>query len=266
MAHVKVPLIFVPMRTIVAGNWKMHKDGTSAKALVDALVAASRSLPGNVEMVLAPPYPFLEMAVQLTRGTTISIAAQNCHESAQGAFTGEVSVGMLASIGVTNCIVGHSERRRYFGETDAVVGVKVAALLEHGITPIYCCGERKDERMNGAQFDVVSEQMKGALGKLDDDSLQRVVIAYEPVWAIGTGLTATAQQAQDMHAHIRSLLHMHGSRVAEEVSILYGGSCKPDNAAELFAGPDVNGGLIGGAALDAAQFLELVRIAGRTKA
>jgi len=254
------------MRTIVAGNWKMHKDRASAKALVDVVTAASPSLPTNVDMVLAPPFPFLEMAVQQARGSRIGIAAQNCHEAAQGAYTGEVSVGMLASIGVTHCIVGHSERRQYFGETDPVVGTKVVALLEHGITPIYCCGERKEERQAGAHFDVVTEQMKGALGKLDNDHLQRVVIAYEPVWAIGTGLTATSRQAQDMHAHIRSMLHMHGSRVAEEVPILYGGSCKPDNATELFAGPDVNGGLIGGAALDADQFLELIRIAGRTKA
>lgn len=254
------------MRTIVAGNWKMHKDRTSAKALVDAMTAASPALPANVEMVLAPAFPFLEMAVQLARGSRIGIAAQNCHEAAQGAYTGEVSVGMLASIGVTHCIVGHSERRQYFGETDAAVGTKVVALLEHGITPIYCCGERRDERQAGAHFDVVTEQMTGALGKLDNDRLQRVVIAYEPVWAIGTGLTATAQQAQEMHAHIRLLLRGYGAHVASLVPVLYGGSCKPDNAAELFAGPDVNGGLIGGAALDAAQFLELVRIAGRTKA
>lgn len=262
MADGMAASIFAPMRTIVAGNWKMHKDRAGAKALVDELTAASGSMPASVDMVLAPPFPFLEMAVQLVRGSGIGIAAQNCHEAAQGAFTGEVSVGMLASIGVTACIVGHSERRQYFGETDATVGAKVAALLEHGITPIFCCGERKEERQAGSQFDVVTEQMKGALGRLDNDRLQRVVIAYEPVWAIGTGLTATAEQAQDMHAHIRSMLHMHGSRVAEEVPILYGGSCKPDNAAQLFAGPDVNGGLIGGAALDAGQFLDIVRIAG----
>ncbi len=253
------------MRTIVAGNWKMHKDRAGARDLILAICAAEPTLPVNVGMVIAPPYPFLEMAVQLTRGTRIMVAAQNCHEAAHGAFTGEVSASMLASLEVRACIVGHSERRQYFGETDAAVGQKLAVLLAQGITPIYCCGERKEERLSGQHFDVVTEQMKGALGKLDNDQLQKVVIAYEPVWAIGTGLTATAAQAQDMHAHIRALLHTHGGRVAETVPVLYGGSCKPDNAADLFAGPDVNGGLIGGAALDADQFLELIRIAGRVK-
>ena len=253
------------MRTIIAGNWKMHKDRSEAVALIDALVAGLKDMPDGPEVVVAPPFPFLAEAVQRAKGSRIRVAAQNCHQAEQGAFTGEVSAGMLKSIGVTDCIVGHSERRQYFGESDAAVGEKVAALLAGGITPIFCCGEKKDERESGRHFDVVAEQMKGALGKLDTDRLAHVVIAYEPVWAIGTGLTATAQQAQDMHAHIRMLLHTHGAQVAEAVPVLYGGSCNPKNAAELFAGEDVNGGLIGGASLVADQFIDLVRIAQRVK-
>ena len=253
------------MRTIIAGNWKMHKDRTEAETLVIELAAWARADKGKVEVVIAPPYPFLSSSVAQITGTTIGIAAQNCHEEEKGAFTGEVSGAMLKSIAVSHCIVGHSERRQYFGETDAAVGKKIAALLKHDITPIYCCGEKRDERESGRHFDVVTEQMKAALGALTNAQLCKVVVAYEPVWAIGTGLTATAQQAQDMHAHIRALLHTHGAEVAEQVPILYGGSCKPDNAAELFACEDVNGGLIGGASLIAEQFIELVRIAQRVK-
>ncbi len=253
------------MRTIIVGNWKMHKDRAEAQALVDALVTWSRANENEVDMVIAPPFPFLEVAIDRTKGTRIGVAAQSCHEAAQGAFTGEVSAVMLKSIGVTYCIVGHSERRQYFGETDAVIGKKVVALLENDITPIFCCGERKDERESGQHFNVVTSQMKGALGKFTHAQLQRIVIAYEPVWAIGTGLNATAEQAQEMHAHIRSMLHTHGPEVSASVPILYGGSCKPDNAASLFAGEDVNGGLIGGASLVAEQFIELINIAQRVK-
>ena len=253
------------MRTIIAGNWKMHKDLQGAIDLVDALLSGSKDMPAGPAVVIAPAFPFLGIAVERTRGSRIAVAAQNCHQAAQGAYTGEVSVPMLKSLGVSHCIVGHSERRQYFGETDAAVGEKIGALLEHGITPIYCCGERKEEREGGRHFDVVGTQLKAALGGLAPDRIGRIILAYEPVWAIGTGLTATAQQAQDMHAHIRSLLGTHGDVVAREVPILYGGSCNPKNAEELFACPDVNGGLIGGAALIAEQFLDLVRIAQRVK-
>lgn len=238
----------------------MHKDREEAKALITALKEVK--VPVGVEVIVSPPFPFLAAAVEQTAGSSIIVAAQNCHQKPQGAYTGEVSASMLKSIGVKACIVGHSERRQYFGETDAAVGEKIVALLEQGITPIYCCGELKEERVGGRHFEVVSAQMKEALAKLTTEQLKRIVVAYEPVWAIGTGLTATAQQAQEMHAHIRSLLATHGSDVASTLPILYGGSCKPDNAAELFANPDVNGGLIGGAALDAKQFGELIRIAG----
>ncbi|HRD53060.1 MAG TPA: triose-phosphate isomerase, partial [Flavobacteriales bacterium] len=173
-----------------------------------------------------------------------------------------VSVGMLKSIGVKACIVGHSERRQYFGESDALIGEKVAALLANGLTPIFCCGEKQVERESGQHFEVVSAQMKGALSRFSNAELERIIIAYEPVWAIGTGLTASKEQAQEMHAHIRALLRTHGATVAERVPIVYGGSCNPANAEGLFAQADVNGGLIGGASLVVEQFLELVRIAG----
>lgn len=252
------------MRKIVAGNWKMHKDREEAAGFIAAL--KNVKVPVGVEVVIAPPFPFLAAAVDQLVGTSIVVAAQNCHQKGQGAFTGEVSAPMLKSIGVKACIVGHSERRQYQGETDQAVGEKIVALLDQDITPIYCCGELKEERVAGKHFEVVAGQIKEALGALTNDQLKRTVIAYEPVWAIGTGLTATAQQAQEMHAHIRSLLVSHGADVARTVPILYGGSCKPDNAAELFANADVNGGLIGGAALDPAQFGELIRIAGESHA
>ncbi|MBL7952934.1 MAG: triose-phosphate isomerase [Flavobacteriales bacterium] len=248
------------MRKIVAGNWKMHKDREGTKAFVAGLMELS--VPEGVEVIIAPPFPFLAAAVEQLGGSAIVVAAQNCHQKVQGAFTGEVSAAMLKSIGVKACIVGHSERRQYFGETDTAVGEKISALLENDITPIYCCGELKDERVAGRHFEVVTAQLNAAFAALSAEQLKRIVVAYEPVWAIGTGLTASAEQAQEMHAHIRSLLASYGEAVASSVPVLYGGSCKPDNAAELFANPDVNGGLIGGAALDGKQFAELIRIAG----
>ncbi|MBL8002548.1 MAG: triose-phosphate isomerase [Flavobacteriales bacterium] len=251
------------MRTIVAGNWKMHKDKAEALALLSELVKANAGQPAGVEVVVSPPYPFLDLAVNAVKGSGIQVAAQNCHAAASGAFTGEVSVLMLKSLGVTHCIVGHSERRQYFGETDAQVAEKLRTLLFHGLAPIYCCGERREEREAGRHFHVVEAQLNEALAGLTADELERCIVAYEPVWAIGTGLNATAQQAQDMHAFIRGLL---ADRGAASVPVLYGGSCKPDNAAELFACPDVNGGLIGGASLDASQFSALIRIARERKA
>lgn len=250
------------MRTIVAGNWKMNTDKDGADALLRAVVAGAAGRSAGVEVVVAPPFPFLPLAVERCAGTGIVVAAQNCHQAAKGAYTGEVSAAMLKSVGVQACIVGHSERRQYFGETDALIGEKVAALLAEGLTPIFCCGERQEERASGRHFDVVTEQMKGALARFSNPELERIVIAYEPVWAIGTGLTASKEQAQEMHAHIRSLLHLHGAAVAERVPVLYGGSCNPTNAEGLFAQADVNGGLIGGASLVAEQFIELIRIAG----
>jgi triosephosphate isomerase (TIM) len=202
------------------------------------------------------------MAAERVRGTRIMVAAQNCHEEGSGAFTGEVSVPMLESIGVGACIVGHSERRQYFCETDKAVGKKIAALLKGGLTPIYCCGELQEEREADRHFEVVKAQMKEALSDLDPNAMARLVVAYEPVWAIGTGLTATPEQGQEMHAFIRRELRSLAGDVADAIPILYGGSCKPDNAESLFKQQDINGGLIGGASLKADQFLKLIEIAG----
>jgi triosephosphate isomerase (TIM) len=253
------------MRTIIAGNWKMHKDARETRALVDQLLNGLADPSGEVEVVIAPAFPFLADAVEQARGSGLRISAQNCHSASQGAFTGEVSAAMLQSIGVRHCIVGHSERRQFYGETDVAVNAKIKALLNCGITPIYCCGEKREERESDRHFEVVAQQVKVALGDLPEDLLTRIVVAYEPVWAIGTGLTASAAQAQDMHAHIRGLLRSHSVAVAASVPILYGGSCKPENAADIFAGADVDGGLIGGAALVAEQFLEIVRIANNSR-
>ncbi len=257
-------------RTIVAGNWKMHTDATEAGNLMEALVNWSITHSGNVQMIVAPPYPFLASAVERVKNSngapsSIIIAAQNCHQEESGAFTGEVSVPMLKSLGVGACIVGHSERREFYGETDEVVGRKVELLLKHGLQPIYCCGERREEREEGRYRDVVSTQLHRALGALTAEQVAKVIIAYEPVWAIGTGLTATPEQAQEVHAFIRAELKELAGDAAAEMPILYGGSCKPENAAGIFAGSDINGGLIGGAALEADKFIELMRIAERVK-
>lgn len=248
----------------------MHTDAGTAGPLVGSLAGWSAANPGPVQMIVAPPFPFLGDAVQRAAQAgsgeaAILVAAQNCHQEAQGAFTGEVSVHMLKSLGVDACIVGHSERRQYYGETDALVEQKIGALIRHGLTPIYCCGERQQEREQGRHFEVVAGQLHAALGRLAPADLSKVIVAYEPVWAIGTGLTATPAQAQEMHAFIRGELQKIGGPVAADISILYGGSCKPSNAEGLFAGPDIDGGLIGGASLSADDFTELVRIAQRVK-
>jgi triosephosphate isomerase len=250
------------MRTIVAGNWKMHKDRREAADLMTALVGGSQAWSPLVEVMVAPPFPFLADAVEHARGARLVVAAQNCHEAAHGAFTGEVSVSMLGSIGVGACIVGHSERRQYYGETDTAVGRKIAALLKANIAPIYCCGEVLEEREQGRHFEVVARQMDEAFRELGPMAIARTIIAYEPVWAIGTGRTASPDQAQEMHAFIRARLVQRIGDAGHEVPLLYGGSCKPDNAGGLFGKPDINGGLIGGAALDAAQFNALITIAG----
>jgi triosephosphate isomerase len=248
------------MEMIVAGNWKMNKDRRGTQALVGDLVAGMRQLAGRAlpTVVVAPPFPYLPEALVAAAGSPVQLAAQNCHAAAGGAFTGEVSATMLADLQVPFCIVGHSERRQYYAETDSAVRDKVKALLALGIRPIYCCGERREEREAGRQEEVVTMQLHEALHGLVEAELARVVVAYEPVWAIGTGLTASPAQAQEMHAHIRSRLHASGPTVAARVPILYGGSCNPGNAAELFSCPDVNGGLIGGASLVAEQFLAII--------
>lgn len=259
-------------RTIVAGNWKMHTDVAESTNLLDAIAGWCSAHPGPVEVIVAPPYPFLASAVERVRKINggaeeggVIIAAQNCHQEEKGAYTGEVSAHMLKSLGVAACIVGHSERREYFGETDAVVGRKIIQLLKHGLQPLYCCGERREEREEGRFLDVISTQLHSALGALPLEDVAKIIVAYEPVWAIGTGLTATPEQAQEIHAFIRAELRGLIGNAADNIPILYGGSCNPENAAELFAGSDVNGGLIGGAALVAEKFTALIRIAQEVK-
>ena len=246
---------------IVAGNWKMNKSFTEADELIDELMTKLEgvTLPRDEQVIVCPPFPFLEMASDYANDSYFMVGAQNVADHESGAYTGEVSAEMLASCEIDYCIVGHSERRQYYGETDQTVAAKVDLLMKHGLKPIVCVGEVLDEREAGRQFDVVKRQVEGGLFHLTAEQMKDVVIAYEPVWAIGTGKTATPEQAQEMHAHIRSLLvGKWGKEVADEVSILYGGSCKPSNAKELFACPDIDGGLIGGASLKADDFMGIV--------
>lgn len=222
----------------------------------------------NVEVILCPPALYLELATDFAEGdeeentfpAAFSIGAQNVSDKESGAYTGEISAPMLASMDVSYCIIGHSERRQYFGETDAKLAVKAKLLIDNGVKPIFCCGEVLAERESGKHFDVVSAQLEEALFGLSKEEILEVVIAYEPVWAIGTGKTATAAQAQEMHAYIREfILGQFGAEVANDITILYGGSCKPSNAKELFSQPDVDGGLIGGASLNAEDFVAIAK-------
>ncbi len=243
---------------IVAGNWKMNKNaGETAQLLSDIL----NQLPSGkeVEVLVAPSFVNLSQAVHMLEHTNIGIAAQNMHQAEGGAFTGEVSADMLTSIGVHNVILGHSERRQYFKETDALLANKVDTALKHEMRIIFCIGEELKDRQNKQHFNVVDNQLRDGLFHLEANAWVNIVLAYEPVWAIGTGETATPEQAQEMHHYIRETIrHKYGESTAENVSILYGGSVKPDNAKEIFSKPDVDGGLIGGAALKAEDFVAIV--------
>ena len=245
---------------IVAGNWKMNKTFEEAEELIDNLMTAleQTELDKNTLMVLCPPFPYLEMCSEYSEDSYFMPGAQNVSDQESGAYTGEVSAAMLQSLDIAYCIVGHSERRAYYGETDAIVAAKVNQLLAHDIRPIGCCGEVLAEREAGKQLEVVERQIRDGLFHLTAEQMGEIVIAYEPVWAIGTGKTATPEQAQEIHAHIRNLVKkQYGDKVADNLSILYGGSCKPSNAREIFAQPDVDGGLIGGAALKADDFMAI---------
>ncbi len=247
-------------KNIVAGNWKMNKTFDEADELVSNIIELleEKELGENTRVILCPPFPYLEMCTDYSNESYFAVGAQNVNDNDKGAYTGEVSAAMLASMEVEYCIVGHSERRAYYGETDALIAKKVDQLLKNDIRPIVCCGEVLEEREAGKQFDVVKRQITDGLFHLDAEAFGQIIIAYEPVWAIGTGKTATPEQAQEIHAFIRSLIaEKYGKEVADETSILYGGSCKPSNAKELFANPDVDGGLIGGAALQAEDFINI---------
>lgn len=246
-------------KPIIAGNWKMHKTRKEAADLANAL-AASVGTYEQVEVVLCPPYTSLETVGQAIRGTKISLGAQNCHWADQGAYTGEVSAAMLADVGCKYVIIGHSERRQYFAETDESINKKAEAAYRHGLIPIICVGETLEERQSGKTESVVTTQVRGCLKGLPADKVATSVIAYEPVWAIGTGQTATKEQAQEVHALIRKLVaEMFSAEVAEEIRIQYGGSVKPQNIRELMAQPDIDGALVGGASLEADSFTAIVR-------
>lgn len=242
---------------IVAGNWKMNKTQTETVELINEL--KQQDLDANVGVYISPAFVNLSKAVVLTADGNIQVAAQNMHQSPNGAFTGEIAVNMLQDIGVNHVILGHSERRAHFGETDELLREKVQVALDVDMQVIFCFGEELNERKEGTHFDVVKKQLTTALFSLDVSAWRNIVLAYEPVWAIGTGETASPEQAQEMHAYIRSLIEDHyGVKCADDVSILYGGSVKPANAAEIFAQPDVDGGLIGGASLNATDFAAIV--------
>ncbi len=243
----------------VCGNWKMHKTQGEARELLRALLPLLAPLAGKVQVAVAPPFTALAAAAEALRGTAVDLAAQDVHWERQGAFTGEVSAAMLADAGCRHGIVGHSERRQLFGETDEAVRRKAGALLSAGIRPIVCVGETLAEREAGRTLEVVERQVRAALSGLPSQVLAALALAYEPVWAIGTGRTATAGQAQEVHAAIRAILRELGGPVADEVRIQYGGSVKPENAAELMSQPDVDGALVGGASLEAGGFAAIAR-------
>lgn len=250
---------------IVAGNWKMNKTLEEAKVLTSELIGMiTDEVKGNVKVVLCTPFPYLHpVKQQVGNHARISVGAQNCSEHDWGAYTGETSAAMLKSMDIPYVIVGHSERRQYFGETGTLLAKKVDKALAHGLIPIFCCGEPLDIREKGTHETLVKQQVEESLFHLNAEALQKVVIAYEPVWAIGTGKTATAQQAQDMHAVIRKHLSAkYGQTVASEITILYGGSVNAANAKELFANPDVDGGLVGGASLKSREFVEIIKVIG----
>jgi triosephosphate isomerase len=254
-----------PRKKLIAGNWKMNKTNGDAVALVQEIVAAAGKV-NDVEIVVCPPFTSLDAAGKALEGSNVKLGAQNMHHEASGAFTGEVSAPMLRALFATHVILGHSERRAYFGETDAFINKKVLAALKNQLKPILCVGETLAEREGGSTLKVVQAQLEGGLEGISKDQAPTVVIAYEPVWAIGTGKVATTDQAQEVHAFIRGLLtKLFTEPVAQKVRILYGGSMKPSNAPELLAQKDIDGGLIGGAALEARSFVELINAAVAAK-
>lgn len=246
-------------RKIVAGNWKMNTTPKSGVELLKGIIAGSKELSKDVELVVAPPFTHLSMVAEAAKGSRVAVSAQNCADHASGAYTGEVSAEMVASLDVEYVILGHSERREYYGENSEVLCKKMALAYAGGLKPIYCIGEKLDEREAGKHFDVVKRQIEEVVYGLTAEQFDSLVIAYEPVWAIGTGKTATADQAQEIHAYIREVLRAKFGKQADMCPILYGGSCKPSNAVELFAKADVDGGLIGGASLVADDFLGIAK-------
>jgi triosephosphate isomerase len=244
-------------KQIVAGNWKMNNDYVDSEQLVSKLL--EQYTESETEVIIAPPFTSLLCSSNLLKGSRINVAAQNMHYAENGAYTGEISAGMLKSTGVDTVILGHSERRAYFKETDSLLAKKVDAALKNNMRIIFCFGEELSDRKSGNEEAIVEGQIKNALFHLPASAWTNIVLAYEPVWAIGTGETASPEQAQDMHAFIRKTIeNKYSSALALDVSILYGGSVKPANAKEIFSKEDVDGGLIGGAALDVSQFTAII--------
>jgi len=248
-------------KTIIAGNWKMNHTGAQVKSVLTELVV-DVALGVKPEVVVAPVFPYLETAVQLTQGTAVHIAAQNMHFEESGAYTGEVSPSMLVDIGVEYVIIGHSERRTYFNETDETVNLKVKAALAHDLIPIMCCGETLQQREQGEMQRFIEGQIEAGLAGISKEEVENIVIAYEPIWAIGTGKTATVEQAQEVCALIRRKLEaLYDIKTADKISILYGGSVKSGNVGELTSSLDIDGGLVGGASLKADEFTKIITTA-----
>ena len=246
-------------KNIVAGNWKMNTTVAEGVALAKEVNSAVAAAKPNCDVIVCVPFTHLVPVAEAIDTTILGLGAENCADHASGAYTGEVSASMVASTGAGYVILGHSERRQYYGETSEILRAKVALALENNLKPIFCIGEVLEQRENGTFFDVVRTQIEEGLFNLEASDFGKIVLAYEPVWAIGTGKTATAEQAQEIHAFIRGVIAgKYGEEVANNTTILYGGSCKPSNAAELFAKPDVDGGLIGGASLKCADFMGIV--------
>lgn len=248
-------------KQIAAANWKMNLTYQQGESLLNAIIKAEVKLKPHQYTLFGVPFPYLIMAnSEVAEEQNYAIAAQNCYQKSSGAYTGEVSVEMLKSINIHYCIIGHSERREYFRETNQELAEKVNLLLEQEITPIFCCGESLSIREAGTQNEFVAKQLEESLFHLSPEQMEKIIIAYEPIWAIGTGKTATTEQAQEMHAWLRSVLAgKYGAQIADSISILYGGSVKASNAKELFACKDVDGGLVGGASLVAKEFVEIIR-------
>ena len=247
-------------KNIVAGNWKMNTSLQEGVQLAKEVNESLKSFKANCDVVIAAPFTHLASINAEIDKNLLGLGAENCADHVSGAYTGEVSAAMVASTGANYVILGHSERRQYYGETSETLKTKIGLALENGLTPIFCIGEVLEQREEGVHFDVVKSQIEDALLELSAEDFGKIILAYEPVWAIGTGKTATDEQAQEMHAFIRRVIaDKYGKDVADNTSILYGGSCKPSNAAQLFAKPDVDGGLIGGASLNADSFIDIVK-------
>lgn len=251
-------------KQIAAGNWKMNLDAAQAQSLVEEIIGSYTSSQEGVEVIFGAPSIFLAKVQELVKDrSNIHASAQNIHHEPKGAYTGEISASMVASVGASHVIIGHSERRQYFGEDDEVLAQKLRLALDHGLTPIFCLGEVLEQRESGKTYQVVGAQLTNGAFGLSPEDFGKLIIAYEPVWAIGTGKTATPDQAQEVHSYLRSLIQeKYGPAIADGTSILYGGSVKPGNAADLFSCPDIDGGLVGGASLKSQDFSAIIKALG----